>query len=192
MPGARSGVPIAADGETRYGWLAGRQRARHRAKANGWQGTLPRVQSAPAPVAVIQARMSSSRLPGKSLADVGGEPMLALVVRRLAAAESLAEMIVATSTEPIDDPVAALAARLRVGVARGPRDDVLTRFAGAVGERSGPVVRITADCPLIDGGIVDATVARLGQRRHVARMAEILDAVRREPSLAHFGGARRG
>lgn len=102
--------------------------------------------------------MSSSRLPGKSLALIGGEPALALLLRRLGRARNLDEIVVATSTDQIDDAIAGLAAELGVAVGRGPRDDVLARFVGVVGDRAGPVVRITGDCPLIDPQVVDATV----------------------------------
>jgi spore coat polysaccharide biosynthesis protein SpsF len=111
-----------------------------------------------APVAIVQARMSSTRLPGKSLADVHGEPALALLVARLGRAETLERIVVATSTDPHDDPVAELAGGLECEVHRGPRDDVLTRYVEAAGERPGPFVRITADCPLIDPEVVDGVV----------------------------------
>jgi spore coat polysaccharide biosynthesis protein SpsF (cytidylyltransferase family) len=110
---------------------------------------------------VIQARMSSSRLPGKSLADVEGEPMLALLVRRLAPAETVARIVVATSDGAEDDPIASEAERLGAGLHRGPRDDVLARFAGAIEGHDGPVVRITGDCPLTDPAIVDRAVRLL-------------------------------
>ena len=103
--------------------------------------------------------MSSTRLPGKVLADVAGEPMLALMLRRLEAVRGVAQRIVATSVEAIDDPVAELAAASGMAVARGPRDDVLARFIQAIGDHDGPVVRLTADCPLIDPEVVDAAVA---------------------------------
>jgi spore coat polysaccharide biosynthesis protein SpsF len=109
-------------------------------------------------LAVVQARMTSTRLPGKSLADVGGEPLAALVLRRLGRASSVERVVLATSEEPADDPLVALAAEVGVGVHRGPRDDVLTRIAGAAAGHTGPVVRITADCPLIDPGVVDNVV----------------------------------
>jgi spore coat polysaccharide biosynthesis protein SpsF (cytidylyltransferase family) len=102
--------------------------------------------------------MSSSRLPGKTLADIGGEPALALLLKRLGHARSLTEIVVATSTDAIDDAVAGLAGERRVGVSRGPRDDVLARFLLVIGDRRGPVVRITGDCPLLDPQVVDATV----------------------------------
>jgi spore coat polysaccharide biosynthesis protein SpsF (cytidylyltransferase family) len=117
--------------------------------------------SEPSALIIVQARMTSTRLPGKVLADVGGEPMLELQLRRLERARSAQRIIVATSDDPSDDPIASLAERLGVGVYRGPLHDVLGRFAGAAGDHAGPIVRSTADCPLIDPGIVDEVVGAL-------------------------------
>jgi spore coat polysaccharide biosynthesis protein SpsF (cytidylyltransferase family) len=229
--------------------------------------------------------MSSTRLPGKVLADVQGEPMLALQLRRLEHSALVERTIVATSDGPDDDPIEALARELGVRAYRGPRDDVLSRLAGAAADHDGEIVRLTADCPLIDPDVVDgaialyrttpgcdyvqnveprtypdgldvevlgarllrdldsevrdpserehvtvalrarrrgetqmqtlpgdpelaelrwtvdtaddlafvqAVVARLGERRHDARLEEILAAVRADPSLAEHGGWRRG
>jgi spore coat polysaccharide biosynthesis protein SpsF (cytidylyltransferase family) len=111
-------------------------------------------------LAIVQARMSSSRLPGKTLATVGGEPMLGLLLKRVQRARLVSEIVVATSTDPADEAVAQFATAGGVGAARGPLDDVLARFLGVVGARSGPVVRITGDCPLIDPYVIDATVGR--------------------------------
>jgi len=105
--------------------------------------------------------MSSSRLPGKVLADIGGEPSLSLLLARLSRAESLEEIVVATSEEPGDDPVAAVAKRSGARAYRGPLDDVLGRFAGAIGDHDGVVVRITADCPLVDPALVDGVAGLL-------------------------------
>jgi spore coat polysaccharide biosynthesis protein SpsF (cytidylyltransferase family) len=104
--------------------------------------------------------MSSTRLPGKTLADVNGEPMLALLLRRLSHARRTDGIVVATSTDASDDPIARLALNLGMGVSRGPRRDVLERFLIAIGDRDGPIVRITGDCPLVDPAIVDDTVER--------------------------------
>lgn len=109
---------------------------------------------------IIQARMSSSRLPGKVAADVGGRPMLALQLSRLARSTAIDRLVVATSVEPDDDAVAAIAGAAGVGVHRGPLADVLARFAGAA-DAFGPadhVVRLTADCPLADPAIIDACI----------------------------------
>jgi spore coat polysaccharide biosynthesis protein SpsF len=109
-------------------------------------------------LAIVQARMSSTRLPGKVLADVEGEPMLGLLLRRLAGARRVDEIRVATSGRPDDDPIAARARALGHAVHRGSLEDVLARFAGAAAGHDGPIVRITADCPLVDPGIVDAVI----------------------------------
>jgi spore coat polysaccharide biosynthesis protein SpsF len=109
-------------------------------------------------LAVVQARMSSTRLPGKTLADVAGEPMLALLLRRLRRARRLHTIVLATTDDASDDALAETAGRLGAQVCRGAREDVLGRFLGVIGEREGPIVRITADCPLIDPAIIDATV----------------------------------
>lgn len=115
---------------------------------------------APGALAIVQARMSSTRLPGKTLADVDGQPMLGLLLGRLGRARRLERVVVATSTDAADEPIAELAASLGIEVIRGPREDVLARFLIAIGDRDGAVVRITGDCPLIDPGLVDATVER--------------------------------
>ena len=118
-------------------------------------------------VALIQARLGSSRLPGKSrlplpLAAVGDEhTILGHVVARARRAAAIHEIVVATTTQPLDDPLAALATRLGVGVFRGDELDVLGRFAGAL-ETVPPataVVRLTADNPAIDPVFLDAAVA---------------------------------
>jgi spore coat polysaccharide biosynthesis protein SpsF len=111
-------------------------------------------------LAIVQARMSSTRLPGKTLADVGGEPMLALLLRRLGSARRISGIVVATSTEVLDDQIARLASSIGVAVSRGPSQDVLARYLLAIGDRDDPIVRITGDCPLVDPGIVDETVER--------------------------------
>jgi spore coat polysaccharide biosynthesis protein SpsF (cytidylyltransferase family) len=109
-------------------------------------------------MAVVQARMTSTRLPGKTLADVGGEPMLALLLRRLERASELDGVVVATSTDQADDAIEELGRRLSFEVYRGSREDVLGRFVGACEGHSGAVARITADCPLIDPEIVDEVI----------------------------------
>jgi spore coat polysaccharide biosynthesis protein SpsF len=109
--------------------------------------------------AVIQARVGSSRLPGKVLADIGGRSMLARVVRRVARARRLDCVIVATTVAPGDDAVVAEARRLAVEVFRGDEDDVLDRFWQAACRFDlDAVVRITSDCPLIDPGLIDVVV----------------------------------
>lgn len=119
-------------------------------------------------LALIQARLGSSRLPGKSclplpLGAAGDEQtILGHVVRRARRAASLGEVVVATTTQPLDDELAALASRLGAGVFRGEEHDVLGRFAGALAQ-AGPaavVVRLTADNPAFDPAFLDAAVAQ--------------------------------
>jgi spore coat polysaccharide biosynthesis protein SpsF len=116
-------------------------------------------------VAIIQARMGSSRLPGKVLLDLAGEPMLARVVQRVRRAQTLHGLVIATTTEPADDVLAALCAARGWPCSRGSRDDVLDRYYRAAQEHgAGVVVRITADCPLIDPGVIDRVVGEFLRR----------------------------
>lgn len=113
-------------------------------------------------VAILQARMSSSRLPGKVMKPILGMPMIGRQIERLNRCDSLDRLVVATSKDPSDDVLAAYAERLGVRVFRGSLDDVLGRFQGAA-LANGPcthVVRLTADCPLADPGVIDACVWR--------------------------------
>lgn len=114
-------------------------------------------------LAILQARMSSSRLPGKVVAEVAGAPMILRQIERLRRAASMTRLVVATSDDATDDGLADVLRAARVDVFRGPLDDVLGRFIGAM-DAFGPadvVARLTADCPLADPGVIDATVGRL-------------------------------
>lgn len=110
-------------------------------------------------VAVIQARMGSTRLPGKALRLIAGETMLARVVRRVCQASLLDEVVVATSVEPADMAIVAECERLGIPFFRGSEDDVLDRYyQAAQAFQAEAVVRITADCPLIDAEVIDQVV----------------------------------
>jgi spore coat polysaccharide biosynthesis protein SpsF len=112
--------------------------------------------------AIIQARMSSTRLPGKVLLDLAGEPMLARVIERTRRAKRVDRVIVATTVEPEDEPIVELCRSRGWNVFRGSRDDVLDRYhQAAVADGADPIVRITSDCPVIDPGIIDRVVGRL-------------------------------
>ena len=109
--------------------------------------------------AVIQARMGSERLPGKVLLDIAGKPMIDRVVERVQRCLSIDGVIVATSTNASDDHLAEHCRGLGVNVVRGSENDVLSRYALAAEKfRCEFVVRITADCPLVDPDIVDQVV----------------------------------
>jgi spore coat polysaccharide biosynthesis protein SpsF len=111
-------------------------------------------------VGIIQARMGASRLPGKVLLDIEGEPMLVRVVERTKRAKSLTEILVATSLEKADDPIEQLCTAKGFICYRGSQQDVLDRYYQAARAYSADViVRITADCPVIDPLVIDQTVA---------------------------------
>lgn len=113
-------------------------------------------------VAIIQARLGSSRLPGKVLLDIGGEPMLQRVVTRTARARSVASLLVATTTENADDQIVAYCGAHGIECTRGSQFDVLDRYyQAASAAHAGIVVRITADCPVIDPSLIDDAVRTL-------------------------------
>lgn len=115
-------------------------------------------------VAVIQARMGSTRLPGKVMLPLDGEHVLTHDVRRTDAAETVDEVVVATSTETADDIVGRYASRAGATVFRGSESNVLDRmFRAATQADADAVVRITADCPLIDPDVIDEVVGRLAE-----------------------------
>lgn len=120
-------------------------------------------------VAIIQARMGSSRLPGKVLLDLAGEPMLARVVNRTRRAAMLQEVVVATTTKPAEEAIVELCAARGWPYFRGSEDDVQDRYYRAAKQyQADIVVRITSDCPLIEPEIVDTVVqAFLARQPHV-------------------------
>ncbi len=106
---------------------------------------------------VTQARTTSTRLPGKVLIEVGGRTLLEHHLDRLDAAGL--DVYVATTVNAADDPIAAIAERRGLGLHRGSEHDVLARFAGLVREQQlDTVVRVTSDCPLIDGALIRTAV----------------------------------
>ncbi len=112
-------------------------------------------------IAIIQARMGSSRLPGKVLRDIHGKPMLQWVVERTRKAAVLTETVVATTVDPGDDMLEQVCAELHIACLRGSIFDVLDRYYQAARQcEADVIVRITADCPLIDPGLIDLVVQR--------------------------------
>lgn len=115
--------------------------------------------SQPRVVAIIQARMGSTRLPGKILRDIAGEPMVMRVVQRARRASSLVEVVVATTTDPEDQAVVDVLTARAIPFVRGHPADVLARYLTAAQTFSAEViVRLTADCPLHDPEVIDKTV----------------------------------
>lgn len=112
-------------------------------------------------VAIVQARMGSSRLPGKVLREVGGHVLIDLLLKRLSTARRVDEIVLATSDQPQDDRLAAHVGGLGYRVVRGSETDVLARFAKAAATAGADVVlRITGDCPLVMPELVDRAVER--------------------------------
>lgn len=110
-------------------------------------------------VAIIEARMKSTRLPGKNLRPILGKPMLEILVERLLYAKTLDGVVVATTTDPSDDVIEETCNRIGVGCYRGSMDDVLDRVLRAAQTFGAEtIVEVTGDCPLTDPAMVDEIV----------------------------------
>ena len=113
---------------------------------------MPKVKK----VAIIEARMSSTRLPGKVLLPILGRPVLALLVERLRHAKLLDDVVVATTINSSDDPIEELTRNLGIGCFRGSEEDVLERVLQAADKfKADVIIEITADCPLIESTKID-------------------------------------
>lgn len=113
----------------------------------------------PRRLAIVQARLTSTRLPGKVLSDICGEPMLMRQIARIRGARRLDGIVVATSDHPSDDRLAEFCREHRIDSHRGSLDDVLDRFRGAARAFGGEIiVRLTGDCPLVDPAVIDRVV----------------------------------
>ena len=112
-------------------------------------------------LAILQARMSSTRLPGKVMRPLLGQPMIARQIERLRRARGLSGLMVATSTDAGDDVLQAWCDDNGLPCYRGPLDDVRARFFGALAAAGSPAafIRLTADCPLADPGLIDRCIA---------------------------------
>ena len=113
-------------------------------------------------VAVIQARMGSTRLPGKVLRPVAGQPLLWHIVHRLKASRLLDEIAIATTANPLDEAIVEFGAAHGITVVRGPEDDVLARFARAAEELDADIiVRVSSDAPFLDARFIDHLVTSM-------------------------------
>jgi len=121
----------------------------------------------PRVIAIIQGRMSSSRLPGKVLAAIAGQPMLQRVFARTSRSTTVTETIFATTTDASDDPVAEYCEFSRIPFTRGSQFDVLDRYYQTAKQANADiVVRITADCPVIDPDLIDDVVNTLQENEY--------------------------
>src|SRR5258705_5699610 len=119
-------------------------------------------------VAVVQARMGSTRLPGKVLMDIAGRPTIDWVVEAARRAPGVDEVVVATSTLPQDDAIAQWASKPGINVVRGSETDVLSRYLAALSATGADIiVRLTADCPFLDPAVI-GEVIRLRTMRNAA------------------------
>ncbi len=117
------------------------------------------MMARPRIVAVIQARMGSTRFPGKTMMDIAGTPLLDRLLRQMAGAATLDEVVIATSTDPADDVIEEFAKGRGYRVVRGSEQDVLSRYVLAADAADADVVvRLTADCPLHSPDTVDEVV----------------------------------
>ncbi len=110
-------------------------------------------------LAILQARMGSARLPGKVLMPILRQPMIVRQIERVARSRRIDKLVVATSDQPGDDVLADAVRKEGIAVHRGPLENVLQRFIGALDAHPAEhVVRLTADCPLADPELIDATI----------------------------------
>ncbi|MEP7242284.1 MAG: aminotransferase class III-fold pyridoxal phosphate-dependent enzyme [Gammaproteobacteria bacterium] len=117
-------------------------------------------------VAIVQARMGSTRFPDKVMRPIRGAPMIELLLARLSKAKTVDQIVLATSSDPRNDRLADYVRELGFAVYRGSEQDVLDRYYNAAKESSADVVvRITGDCPLVDPAVVDSVVGRWNDAR---------------------------
>jgi spore coat polysaccharide biosynthesis protein SpsF len=116
-------------------------------------------------VIIVQARMQSTRLPGKVLLKVKGKPLLVYLLERLLRVKLANEVVIATTTDPSDDPIVEVGKTLGVSVYRGSMENVLDRYLQAAKQfKADVIVRVTADCPLLDPEVVDQVIREFTAR----------------------------
>jgi spore coat polysaccharide biosynthesis protein SpsF len=138
-------------------------------------------------LAFIQARMGSTRLPGKVLEPLAGKPALERIVERLHRVRGLSDVAVLTSREPRDEPLRRFCAERGITVVAGSEDDVLDRFEHGARELGAEaVLRVTADCPLVDPGVLDELIALFDDRPKLAYAAVATGAMPPESGLRRY------
>jgi spore coat polysaccharide biosynthesis protein SpsF len=128
-------------------------------------------------VIIVQARMTSTRLPGKVMLPLAGQPMLERLTERLRRVSRADAMVIATTLNTTDDVIAAFCAAQAIACHRGSEHDVLSRYAGAAREHQADVVvRVTSDCPLLDPELVDDLLQRfVSQRGQVDYLSNMIE-----------------
>ncbi|HIB54796.1 MAG TPA: hypothetical protein EYO39_08330 [Nitrospirales bacterium] len=117
-------------------------------------------EKSPGIVAIIQARLGSSRLPGKVLKEVQGRPLLSYMLERVAQSAYIGQIVVAITNRSQDDPIVDCCHKEGIAVFRGDEDDALDRYYQCASSfHADTIVRLTADCPLMDPKVIDAVVA---------------------------------
>lgn len=110
-------------------------------------------------VAIVEARMTSTRLPGKHMLVANGKPMIQHLIERLKMVSSLDEIVLATTINDTDEPLISLAKKLEIAYFRGSEEDVMNRVIGAAESVDGEIiVSITGDCPILDPSLVEQTI----------------------------------
>lgn len=111
-------------------------------------------------VIIVQARMTSTRLPGKVLKEILGKSLLEYHIERIRRAQLADDVVIATTINDTDQPIVDLCARLGVACTRGSENDVLGRYyEAATLHKADLIVRVTSDCPLIDPTVIDRVIA---------------------------------
>lgn len=126
-------------------------------------------------VGIIEARMGSSRLPGKSMADLVGKPMLQHIIERVKRSQLINQIVVATTIKEGDREIVDLAKKLKVGFFQGSENDVLSRVLNAaVKYKADVIVELTADCPFVDSSIIDQVINKYltGNYDYVSNVSE--------------------
>jgi glutamate-1-semialdehyde 2,1-aminomutase len=115
-------------------------------------------------LAIVQARMGSSRFPGKVLCPINGVPMIGFLLQRLSASKFIDHIVLATSIEEKDQPLAAYVQNIGFEVFKGSENDVLDRFYCVAKDKNPQIiVRITGDCPFVDPAVVDSAISCLNE-----------------------------
>lgn len=117
--------------------------------------------------AIVQARMASTRLPGKVLKEVGGRPLLLYLLERLKKVGDIEQIVVAATTNKEDDDITALCEQTGVAWFRGSEKDVLDRFLGAARQYDAdPIIRVTGDCPLLPVAVIERVMAEFKKGKY--------------------------